>query len=160
MNSTFAKLITNIIGAPRGVYGRRTASILLIMGLIIALSACGKEPEYIPGLSIQGYRAPVSKVLFSPVAFDGATLALEGFVVEKSVTAEDEEPLTTFKLSDLNGNTININMPGEWEFEDGDYMIVGGVYRRNGNMLEAEQFEKVVFVEDKKDREIEKRDEW
>jgi hypothetical protein len=135
---------------------------------------CNKKPEYIPGAGIQGYRAPISKILFSPVAYDGATVAIEGFVrdykeesdgetVEEAGAAEADDINTTFKLTDLNGNYINILMPGQWEVENNNYLIVGGIYRKNGNELEAQQFEKVDFEDkDEKgiDKEVEKRDEW
>jgi len=140
--------------------------ILLLFSLVIA--GCNKEPKVIYGLGIQGYRAAIAKILFSPIAYDGATVAIEGFVRGLSEEAEDgsdteEDVTTTFKLTDLKGNYINILMPGRWEIVDNDYLIVGGIYRKNGNELEAQQFEKIDFEkEDEKDRdkEIKKRDEW
>jgi hypothetical protein len=53
-------------------------------------------------------------------------------------------------------------MPGSWEIADDDYLIVGGIYRKNGNILEAGQFEKIVLEGDDKDKdeEIQKRDNW
>jgi len=142
--------------------------IMFPLFLLLAVAGCNKEPEYIPGLAIQGYRAPISKILFSPIAYDGATVAIEGFVREYAEEKEDgsdtdTDVTTTFKLTDLKGNYINILMPGPWEVVENDYLIVGGIYRKNGNELEARQFENVDFEEkDEKDRdkEIEKRDEW
>jgi len=153
----------------KNVITKTTMSYMILPMLVVfALTGCNKEPEYIPGLAIQGYRAPISKILFSPVAYDGATVAIEGFVRDYSQESEDtsdseEDITTTFKLTDLNGNFINILIPGQWEIIDNDYLIVGGIYRKNGNELEAQQFEKVDFEEkDEKgrDKEIEKRDEW
>ncbi len=125
-------------------------------------SGCNKEPEYLPGSSVQGFRAPISKILFSPIAFDGATVAVEGIVTGVDVQGEgsDGEKVTYFRLSDLNGNYINVNMPGSWDIADDEYMIVGGVYKKNSNEIEAEQFEKIILQDKNKDKEIEKRDEW
>ena len=142
--------------------------LVLPLILLFTLVGCNKEPEYIPGLGIQGIRAPISRILFSPIAYDGATVAIEGFVRDYTEETENESKTeevteTTFKLTDLNGNFITILMPGEWEVENNDYLIVGGIYRKNGSELEAKQFEKVDFEEkDEKDKEkeIEKRDEW
>lgn len=142
--------------------------IIFPLLLLVVIAGCNKEPKVIHGLGIQGYRAAISKILFSPIAYDGATVAIEGFVrgfaeeTEDKASA-DEDVTTTFKLTDLNGNYINILMPGQWEIIDNDYLIVGGIYRKNGNELEAKQFEKVDFEEkDEKgrDKEIEKRDDW
>jgi hypothetical protein len=137
----------------------------LIAAVLFSLIAagCNKEPEYVPGSSIQGFRAAISKILFSPIAFDGATVAVEGIAAQvKEVNPEQEDVSTEFKIVDLNGNYINVDMPGSWEIADDDYIIVGGIYRKNGNILEAEQFEKIVLEGDdeKQDEEIQKRDDW
>ncbi|MCZ6527938.1 MAG: hypothetical protein O6702_04315 [Candidatus Dadabacteria bacterium] len=142
--------------------------IIIPLLLLLLIAGCNKDPDYIPGLGIQGYRAPISKILFSPLAYDGATLAIEGFArdfAEEPVDGSDtsEDVTTTFKLTDLKGNYIIILLPGQWEIVENDYLIVGGIYRKNGNELEAQQFEIVDF--EKKDekgryKEIEKRDEW
>ncbi len=145
----------------------RTYFIIPLL-LLLVIAGCNKEPDYIPGLGIQGYRAPISKILFSPLAYDGATLAIEGFArdfAEEPVDGSDtsEDITTTFKLTDLKGNYIIILLPGQWEIVDNDYLIVGGIYRKNGNELEAQQFEIVDFEkkdEKGRDKEIEKRDEW
>lgn len=135
----------------------------LIAALILTLAgaACNKKPEYVPGSSVQGFRAAISKILFSPIAFDGATVAVEGIAAHVNEVNPGQEDVTTeFKLVDLNGNFINVDMPGSWEIADDDYIVVGGIYRKNGNILEAEQFEKIEFETDKKDKEIQKRDDW
>ncbi len=51
-------------------------------------------------------------------------------------------------------------MPGTWDLEDDDYIVVGGIYRKNGNYIESEQYERIILEPDKKDEEIEKRDDW
>lgn len=132
--------------------------------LLFAIAAgCNKKPEYVPGMSVQGFRASISKILFSPIAFDGATVAVEGIAAAVSeADPEEEDAVTTFRLVDLNGNYINVEMPGVWEIADNDYLIVGGIYRMNGNMLEADQYEEIVLEGDDKDQneEIQKRDNW
>ena len=137
---------------------------LIAAVMLFALSAgCNKEPEYLPGMSVQGFRASISKILFSPIAFDGATVAVEGIAASVSeINPEQEDAETTFRLVDLNGNFINVEMPGSWEIADNDYLIVGGIYRKNGNILEAAQFELVELEGDDEDqdKEIKKRDNW
>lgn len=140
----------------------RLALIAAVM--LFALAAgCNKDPEYVPGMSVQGFRASISKILFSPIAFDGATVAVEGIAASVSeVDPEQEDAMTNFRLVDLNGNFINVEMPGSWEIADNDYLIVGGIYRKNGNILEAAQYEMVELEGDDEDqdKEIQKRDNW
>lgn len=143
----------------------RLGKIHLTAAVLFCLVAagCNKEPEYIPGMSVQGFRASISKILFSPIAFDGATVAVEGIAASVGeVNPGGEDVMTNFRLVDLNGNFVNVEMPGSWEIEDDDYLIVGGIYRKNGNILEAAQFEKIVLEGDEKkqEEEIQKRDDW
>jgi hypothetical protein len=137
---------------------------LIAAVMLFALAAgCNKEPEYVPGMTVQGFRASISKILFSPIAFDGATVAVEGIAASVTeVNPEREDAETTFRLVDLNGNFINVEMPGSWEIADNDYIIVGGIYRKNGNIIEAAQFELVELEGDDEDqdKEIQKRDNW
>ena len=141
---------------------------LLALPLVFLFVGCNKEPEYIPGQGIQGIREPMFRILLSPVAYDGAIVVIEGLVQDYSeqeaVDSENSEDVETkFKLYDTRGNHINIMMPGSWEIADNDYLIVGGIYRQNINLIEAQQFEKVQFKEleeEEKEKEIEKRDDW
>lgn len=138
------------------------ASPLLFFFLLMILAAgCNKKPEYIPGSSVQGYRAPIYKILFSPIAFDGRLVAVEGIVSGLEVDMEHPEgPTTFFRLMDLKGNYIEVEMPGTWDIQDNDYIVVGGIYRKNGSYIESEQYERIVLEQDKKDEEIKKRDDW
>jgi hypothetical protein len=131
--------------------------------LFVLAAGCNKEPEYVPGMSVQGFRASISKILFSPIAFDGATVAVEGIAASVSeVSSGGEDAETNFRLVDLNGNYINVEMHGSWEIADNDYIIVGGIYRKNGNIIEAAQYELIELEGDDKDQdeEIQKRDNW
>lgn len=156
--------IENSSRAGRAVLPARRlfASPAFFLFLIAVLAAgCNKKPEYIPGSSVQGYRAPIYRILFSPIAFDGRLVAVEGIVSGIEIDAEHPEgPTTFFRLMDLKGNYIDVEMPGTWDIEDSDYIVVGGIYRKNGSYIEAEQYERIVLEQDKKDEEIKKRNEW
>ncbi len=134
--------------------------ILICVLVVMAAPGCNKEPEYIPGMSIQGIRAPISKVLFSPIAYDSAVLAIEGYIKDVNIENPENEQtaLTTFKILDLKGNYINISMNGTWDLENDDYLIVGGIYRKNGNVLEADKFEVIELLEEDEDER--KINEW
>lgn len=148
--------------------GIMKSSIVLCLLIIFAFVGCNKEPEYIPGAGIQGIREPIFRILLSPVAYDGAIVVIEGTVRDYSEqndadSANNDDIEATFKIVDIKGGYINIRMPGQWDIVDNDYLIVGGMYRKNPNEIEAKQFEKVQFEDvDEKDidKEIEKRDDW
>jgi len=146
----------------------KTLIILTPLLLVFIIAGCNKEPKYMAGAGIQGIREPIFRILLSPVAYDGAIVVIEGVVQDfseqketDSANADDFE--ATFKLFDTKGSYINIRMPGQWEIVDNDYIIIGGIYRKNPNEIEAKQFEKVDFEDkDEKDidKEIEKRNDW
>ena len=171
------------------------APVFLVLLFFFFLTGCNKKPEYLPGSSVQGIRAPIAKVLFSPIAYDGAVLKLEGIITELTIeknygeedstdedsrdedtpdapddasadvdgydeSVEEDDITTLFKLRDLQGNYINIILPGSWDIYEDEYIIVGGTYRKNENELEARQFEMMVFDKEDEQKEIQKRDEW
>jgi len=119
---------------------------------IILLAGCnaGKEKE-IPGIHIPGIRTTISRILISPLAFDGAIVAVEGLV--HNLKSEQENPATKekifFQLVDLRGNMINVSIPGRWDIVEKDHIIVGGIYRRTPNEIEAEQLEIIPLAEGK-----------
>ncbi|HML94314.1 MAG TPA: hypothetical protein PKC29_02665 [Thermodesulfobacteriota bacterium] len=156
--------IENLNGPGRSVLPGRllfAAAVISFFSLAVISAGCNKKPEYIPGSSVQGYRAPIYRILFSPLAYDGRLVAVEGIVNRLEIDTEHPEgPTTFFRLIDLKGNYINVEMPGTWDLEDDDYIVVGGIYRKNGSYVEAEQYERIVLEQDKKDEEIKKRDNW
>ena len=156
--------IENSRTAGRGSLSSRrlfASSAVCLFLIVIIAAGCNKKPEYIPGSSVQGYRAPIYRILFSPLAYDGRLVAVEGIVNRLEIDMEHPEgPTTYFRLMDLKGNYINVDMPGTWDIEDNDYIVVGGIYRRNGSYIDAEQYERIVLEQDNKDKEIEKRDDW
>ncbi|MEM4658743.1 MAG: hypothetical protein QXX77_10035 [Candidatus Methanosuratincola sp.] len=118
--------------------------------LSLPLSGCGKKEPPL-GYRVSGIRATVGKILVSPLAFDGAVVAVEG--IAKDVrTSTAESPYITFKLSDLMGNYINVTIKGDHTLKENDYLVVGGIYRRARNEIEAREIE--VYTGEKTPEEI------
>jgi hypothetical protein len=124
-------------------------SIILAIVLLIACGG-GKEKE-IPGMNIAGIRTTISRILISPLAFDSAIVVVEGLAhdVKKETVNGGKAEKTFFKLADLRGNFINVSILGKWEIVENDHLIVGGIYRRARNEVEAEQVEKIKLEEEK-----------
>jgi hypothetical protein len=124
-------------------------SIILTIVLFIACGG-GKEKE-IPGMNIAGIRTTISRILISPLAFDSAIVVVEGLAhdVKKETVNGGKAEKTFFKLADLRGNFINVSILGKWEIVENDHLIVGGIYRRARNEVEAEQVEKMKLEEEK-----------
>ncbi|HEX9831270.1 MAG TPA: hypothetical protein VGA94_06240 [Thermodesulfobacteriota bacterium] len=124
-------------------------SIILAIVLLIACGG-GKEKE-IPGMNIAGIRTTISRILISPLAFDSAIVVVEGLAhdVKKETVNGGKTEKTFFKLADLRGNFINVSILGKWEIVENDHLIVGGIYRRARNEVEAEQVEKIKLEEEK-----------
>jgi hypothetical protein len=69
--------------------------------------------------------------------------------VKKETVNGGKTEKTFFKLADLRGNFINVSILGKWEIVENDHLIVGGIYRRARNEVEAEQVEKMKLEEEK-----------
>ena len=124
---------------------------LVLVFLVIVITDCGKKENIIPAAHIPGIRAPITKILISPLAFDGAIVAVEGIAhdVKQEKSDGQDKTSTIFKLSDLRGNYINVSTPGKREIFEYDYLVVGGIYRRAQNLIEAQQIE-IIVLEEKK----------
>ncbi len=124
----------------------------LVPALSIMITGCGsRNEEEIPGANIAGIRALITKILISPLAYDGAVVAVEGLARDvKKENSDGPNAVTTFKLSDLQGNYIRVSIQGTWEILGNDYLVVGGIYRREKNEIEAQEIQKIL-QEEKKD---------
>ncbi len=122
---------------------------LVLVFLVILITDCAKKENEIPAALIPGIRAPITKILISPLAFDGAIVAVEGIAhdVKQEKSDGKDKTSTIFKLSDLRGNYINVSTPGKREIFEYDYLVVGGIYRRAENLIEAQQIEIVILEE-------------
>jgi hypothetical protein len=131
---------------------RKLFLIALVPALLIILIGCGsRNEEEIPGANIAGIRAPITKILISPLAFDGAMVAVEGLARDvKKEGSYEQKTVKTFKLSDFQGNFINVSTSGTLEIVENEYLVVGGIYRREKNEIEAQEIQKIQ-VEEKKD---------
>ena len=127
----------------------RKAYLAIIASILFFIPfGCGNKEKEIPGMNVPGIRTYVSRILISPLAFDGAIVAVEGIAHDvQEITEGEGKIITAFKLSDLRGNFINVSIQGKQNIAENDPLIVGGIYRRVKNEIEAEQFEKIELKE-------------
>jgi hypothetical protein len=120
--------------------------------LIFSITSCGGEKEILAP-QISGIRTTIERILINPLAFDGAQVAVEGVAHDISEAKTDEGiPIALFKITDRAGNFIDVSMPTSWVVEEDDYMVLGGIYRRSKNEIEAHQLEVIVLEDDKKEQ--------
>jgi hypothetical protein len=125
-----------------------TQPLSQILAALILVAACGGEKEFLAP-QIQGIRTSIQRILINPLAFDSAIVALEGIVKDIEEGAlDDEVPRTKFKLTDLSGNFITVSMPTSWVVEENDFVVVGGIYRRTQEEVEAQRIEVIVLEEE------------
>lgn len=125
-------------------------NLLPLIVLIVSITACGGDKE-IPAPQIAGIRTTIERILINQLAFDGAQVAVEGVAHDISEAKTDEGiPIVLFKLTDRAGNFIDVSMPTSWVVEEDDYVVLGGIYRRSENQIEAQQLEVIVLDEDKR----------
>jgi hypothetical protein len=119
--------------------------------LVFSIAACGGEKKILAP-QIGGIRTTVERILINQLAFDSAQVAVEGTAHDISEGKTDEGiPIALFKLTDRAGNFIDVSMPTSWVVKEDDYLVVGGIYRRSKNQIEAQQLEVVVLEEHKKE---------
>jgi len=125
--------------------------LLIITGFFI-ITGCGGEKEILAP-QVLGIRTSIKRILINPLAFDGAIVALEGIARDmEEESSVNDVPKTRFKLADLSGNYISVSMPTSWVVEENDFVVVGGIYRRAKDEIEAKQLE-VIVLEDEEEEE-------
>jgi hypothetical protein len=123
--------------------------LLPLILLALSITACGGEKK-IPAPQIAGIRTTIERILINQLAFDSAQVAVEGTAHDISEAKTDQGvPIVLFKLTDRAGNYIDVSIPTSWVVKEDDYMVVGGIYRRSKNEIEARQMEVIVLEEDK-----------
>ena len=126
-------------------------TLLASLILVVSIAACGGKKEVLAP-QIAGIRTTVERILINQLAFDSAQVAVEGTAHDITEAKTDEGvPIDIFKLTDRAGNYIDVSMPTSWVVEEDDYVVVGGIYRRSKNEIEAQQIEVIVLDEDKKE---------
>lgn len=120
--------------------------ICLFFLFFFTFSSCGEKEILAP--QIMGIRSTIQRILINPIAFGSAVVAVEGIAHDiREEKAENDVPKTFFKIYDIAGNFINVSMPTSWVVMDNDFMVVGGMYRRIENEIEANQIEVIVLEE-------------
>ncbi|MGQ0793039.1 MAG: hypothetical protein ACT4NX_03015 [Deltaproteobacteria bacterium] len=114
----------------------------LILALLVLSCAAAKKKE-IPGDSIAGIRTSAQRILISPLAFDSALVVVEGVAQGVKVASSGKKGIV-FALADGRGNFIYVSAPDAWDVSEGDTLIVGGVYRKSENTIEALRMEKII----------------
>ena len=128
---------------------RRVYLFVLAVFFLFTHFGCGsKNKEEELATNIPGMRTYVSRILISPLAFDGAVVAVKGIAHDvQEISEGGQRTITTFRLFDLKGNFLNVSIQGKQDIIENDLLIVGGIYRRVKNEIEAVQLEKIELEE-------------
>src|SRR3989304_4839322 len=94
----------------------------------------------IPAVHIPGIRAPITKILISPLAFDGAIVAVEGIAhdVKQEKSDGQDKTSTIFKLSDLQGNCARRFRSGRRGRSSAACALARARRSRRQNLIEAQ----------------------
>ncbi|MCH8029969.1 MAG: hypothetical protein IH874_08575 [Candidatus Dadabacteria bacterium] len=131
-----------------------------MLTLTAVLIGCGGK-ELPPGHDIAGIRAPIHKILLSPLAYDGAIVVVEGIVKHPEQEIDEEtqkskESKISFKLYDLSGLYINVTLQGPFPVEENSFVVLGGIYRRASNEIEAHTV-RIVSMGEEMEKMLEKK---
>ncbi len=125
---------------PRSLVPSSSGVAALVAALLLVMGCAGPNthsPTSYPPMS--GIQVSVSKILLSPLAFDGARVAVVGAVHHVTAARDDKtgETVTRFFLTDPMGNHVTVVFPGAVSVREGETVAVGGIYRRSGNLIEG-----------------------
>lgn len=114
--------------------------IFFVFSLII-ISCADKEYKKV-GYTIPGIETRISRVLISRNSFEGATIKILGKVKELEIPHDKtKSQVTTFKITDYNGNYINVETDKPIDFNNDDVIIMSGIYSSPDNTLNLIEYE-------------------
>jgi len=107
-----------------------------VVTLIFTLAAC-KHQWRDPDTSLPAQSLSISSLISSRDSYDSAGVSLIGKVWDLkvgSIKSQNEngveEVYTTFILADRMGSGVDVYAPGEVPIEEGDFVRVVGIYRK------------------------------
>ncbi len=110
--------------------------ILVFSAIIITISSCSRNWQD-PDTSIPSQSISIADLITSRQAYDSAGVSLIGKVwnlevvtVPSSSPEEPQESYTTFILADRLGTGVDVYAPGEVPIQEGDFVRVVGIFRK------------------------------
>ena len=107
------------------------------LSLIFTLSSCQSRNWRSPDTSIATQNVSIGSLISNRLAYDSAGVSLIGKVWNletNNTTAKNDEGIistyTTFMLADKAGTSIDIYASGEVPIQEGDFVRVVGIFRK------------------------------
>lgn len=117
-----------------------TLTLLLFLTTIYGCSG-DKEPE---PFNVQGVKTTIHRILISPLAFDGATVAVTGYVDKNSFELSKNELI----LADKINNKITVNFENDYTPVADDFILVSGKFVKNLTKIENAEIYKIIIEDD------------
>ena len=109
---------------------------LALFAILITISSCSRNWQD-PDTSIPSQSISIADLITNRQAYDSAGVSLIGKVwnleiatVPGSTPDAPEETYTTFILADRMGTGIDVYAPGEVPLQEGDFVRVVGIFRK------------------------------
>ncbi|NIP31360.1 MAG: hypothetical protein GTO02_17130 [Candidatus Dadabacteria bacterium] len=122
----------------------KICSITLTLLLVLTITyGCSKKKKAEP-FNVPGVKTDISRVLISPLAFDGATVAIIGYVKDFSISEEPNQS-NVLLLSDKLDNTIIIEFLDNFQTTLGEQILVSGKFIKETNRIVEAKLYKIVI---------------
>ncbi len=109
---------------------------LTLFAILITISSCSRNWQD-PDTAIPSQSISIADLITNRQAYDSAGVSLIGKVwnleiatVPSSTPEGVEETYTTFILADRMGTGVDVYAPGEVPIQEGDFVRVVGIYRK------------------------------
>lgn len=115
-------------------------NIIFAFILIFSALSCNKpsKNQELP-LNVSGIKTTITRIQISPLAHDGAKVVIIGVV--NKITKENN--ISRLVLSDTKGSIITAESSEDLNFENGQQVLLGGIYRRKENTIYADEIHEI-----------------
>ena len=115
---------------------RNIYNFIALFALILTLASCARDWQD-PDTSIASQNISIATLITNRQAYASAGVSLIGKVwdlqtgtVHSGAKEGEEKTYTTFILADRAGTGIDVYAPGEVDIQEGDFVRVVGIYRK------------------------------
>lgn len=120
-------------------------NIISTIILIFSVFSCNKpnKNQELP-INVTGIKTTITRIQISPLAHDGAKVVVIGRINEFI----EENDIIRLVISDTKGSKAIVESFEDLNFNNGDYILVGGVYRLKENIIFAEEIHQITPDDD------------
>ena len=122
----------------------KISAITLTLLLILTISYSCSEKKEIEPFNVPGIKTTASRILISPLAFDGAVVAITGNIKDILITDDNSSP-NQLILTDEYNTDINVEFKDDFDGLPDEFILVSGKFVKELNKITDAKLYRIII---------------